>query len=116
MELQEKIENLRAIADGRLTADDKAFVLELCKVYGIKLRGYKCKSCYRDAALQLYYALTNEKELSKSTGVVRLIKPLNFNGEEYDADTPSDVVHKLLRRGLPHYFVKNESNEQNVVA
>lgn len=110
MTIDEKKDILRAVADGRLTELDKAVVRELGKVLGVTVKRGRCKSCWRDAAVEIYARLQEpssvEPEPSEPSVSFGLVRPVNFNGVVYGTNTPSAVVERLLRNGLPVWYIR----------
>lgn len=96
-------EILRRIADGQGTSDDKERLQQLCERYGVRIKNKRCKSCLRDAAVQVYNLLKVQSQIVVKSA--RLVKAVNFNGKVYQPTATTEQVLELMRRGLPQKFV-----------
>lgn len=115
------LERLRAVVEAGtagLTDESKAFVKELADANGVTIRRSNCKSCYIDAAIEVYRKLTMpqvevQAEPETHNYILKDGVDLLFNGWRINKTTCTDKAAKRwIAAGFPvKYFAQTESTE-----
>lgn len=105
-----KLKEIAAKTANQITNDDKAFIREYASQYGVELPKEKpnCKSCYVDAAVQIYKAIkdaepkpTDRKYILRD-GVDVIWRGIRIN----DASVTDELAEKWIAKGFPKVYFK----------
>lgn len=99
----EKLKNIvaKVTRSQRLSPADKAYIKELCAELGVELKpkGSRCKSCYEDAALLCYKAVSERGLVEEESAAAYVLKPwvdVFFRGVRVNAATLTDELAEWL--------------------
>lgn len=111
--MEQTINKLREIAAksaNQVTNEDKEFIRDLAPRYGVELPKEKpnCKSCYVDAAVQIYKAIkdaepkpTDRKYILRE-GVDVIWRGIRIN----EASVTNELAEKWIANGFPKVYFK----------
>lgn len=102
----ERLKNI-AKKSGKLTAEEKKFINELCAELGVKFepKSTKCSDCYKDAAVQCYNILSRQEPKEGAKYVLKQGVDVIFGSVRVNAATLTDeLAEEILRRGFDRDF------------
>lgn len=112
-DMEQTISRLREIAAksaSQVTNDDKDFIRDLALRYGVQLPKEKpnCKSCYVDAAVQIYKAIKDtepkptDRKYVLRDGVDVIWKGIRINA----ASVTDELAEEWISNGFPKVYFK----------
>lgn len=110
-EIIERLKNIASMSTNAVGDSEKAFIREQAEKHGVTLNVKKnCKSCYIDAAIEIYKAI-KDAETEQTTDTTdrewKLKKGVDvvWNGIRINAATITDEkAVKYIKAGFPRFY------------